>query len=1099
MKPFLAIDFGAGNLKLAEFEPQGDGTLKLTRFAVQPMIHVDPPESSATEADGEGEEGQEGEAEQEVRQSTVVESMRATLKEALDANEIRAKGMSVNVCASSSLVFSKPLRTPAVEGSKVGQIIQYEAQQNVPFPLDEVEWDYQILGTAESGELDVLLMAMKTEEVEGIADICHENKMNLEMIDGSVAALRNAFVYNYGEMEGCTLLLDIGAQTTNVLFIEGDSFYSRSIGIGSQNITQEFQNELTAQGVEITIESAEQYKTERGIVHLGGSFEEPPDPYQAIVAKVARNVMIRLHQQVAQTIQFYRSQQGGTAPVRMYLAGAGAQLAYTANFFQEKFSLEVEYFNPFRNVAVAEGVDTELLSQRVHGFGEAVGMGLRNVTVGMTEFNLLPGRERISREIDRRSPYIIAAVFCVGLIFAVYGARSHEETKEKEQTAKDMIEFAPKIPALAQEVDAKVNEYSGLESEAQGLEQYLNSRYIWIDLLSALKESLQKVEGYVKVTAKVPGHPVKSVQLLRMGEYARGIDKTMVRPWRGITIEKTNTLVMLGHGFGGGEQVRFLNRSPQGADLNGTYFVGSFDTNTFALYPDEDAALGGDPEQALKFKDQVIGNIDMNNTAKGWLQMRRSIDPQTRRTIIPAHPFKTGNAVRFNTASLPRLVQPLGEGTVFKVKVIDPDTFTLHTGDGNVTQKLEFATEGVKGRYTLTLGRSPPPEEGKPNDANATQFAPVVDPLTDVVRWQAHGLNEDDEVSFKGRIFDLPKLSVKADPAQYYYVDSLNYAIFTLHTEREPNDRNRITFADINLGVPIELAGLAGSFALDSPPLADKAVASALAKVVSLGGKYFVNQDGKVEYVGLVGLEVKRNALDKAVLQELRILKNLRYLDMWKNPFLSELEGVQLNDDLRTFMNLVPGCIIFKAVPSTIWVQSLQLTSNKKKPKNDDEGGGFPGGGGGAPGGGAPGGGPPGGGGGGASGGGGNVTKELKPITELHLTVRAMFLQSMHGNTDQFFQRLVVEAIRENPMFGGDGDGGGDADSSGTRSEGAPNPVITARGASKPQLAGKVMEFNVVLVLRNPIPQQDLEGGVSGGGGGSSSGGGGSSGEGTTF
>ena len=110
-----------------------------------------------------------------------------------DRNEIRAKGLDANVCTPSYQSFTKFLNTPALDGSKVGKIIEYEAQQNVPFPLDEVEWGYQIMGTTEDGDLDVMLMALKLDVIDSLSTVCTDLGLKLSIVDGSSAALRNAF------------------------------------------------------------------------------------------------------------------------------------------------------------------------------------------------------------------------------------------------------------------------------------------------------------------------------------------------------------------------------------------------------------------------------------------------------------------------------------------------------------------------------------------------------------------------------------------------------------------------------------------------------------------------------------------------------------------------------------------------------------------------------------------------------------------------------------------------------------------------------------------------------------------------------------------
>src|SRR5947207_14567627 len=336
-KTFLAVDFGAGSLKLAEFEINEAGGLRLKQYGFESL-------------------GAEG-SQETAREAVVLKGLQKLLAE----KSIKSK--TVIVCAPGFHVFSKFVKLPPVDAGKVTQIIQYEAQQNVPFPLEEVVWDYQILGSTPAGELEVLLVAIKADVVEGLFRTADAAGLRVQLVDVSPAALCNAFRYNYGDLEGCTMLLDIGAKTSNLLFFEKGKVYSRGINIGANSITQDFAAESKLKFAE-----AERLKVEQGFVSLGGAYEEPDNPQQAAISKIARQVMTRLHIQVNQTIQFYRGQQGGSAPQRLFLAGGASIMPYTAQFFAEKLNLPVEYFNPFRNVQIDPSVDLEELAKVAHSF-----------------------------------------------------------------------------------------------------------------------------------------------------------------------------------------------------------------------------------------------------------------------------------------------------------------------------------------------------------------------------------------------------------------------------------------------------------------------------------------------------------------------------------------------------------------------------------------------------------------------------------------------------------------------------------------------------------------------------------------------------------
>jgi type IV pilus assembly protein PilM len=476
----LALDIGAATVKVAEFQPsKTSGGLRLTNFNYA-ELGIDPEH-------------------EESRKALII----STLANALKEKNIRATRVIFSVPGQS--VFTRFVKLPPVEESKVVQIIQYEAQQNVPFPIEEVIWDYQLLGSTPSGELEVVLLAIKSDIIEELREDVESAGLQTEMVDVAPMALCNAVRYNEGDTEGCTMIVDIGARTTNLLFLEKGRVFSRSIPIAGNAITNGIKDELN-----ISFAEAEQLKKLKGFVALGGAYEEPPDIQQAQISKIIRNQMTRLHADVIRSVNYYKGQQGGSTPQRLLLSGGSSIIPYTDRFFQEKFQIPVQYFNPFRNVEIDPSLSREDVAKCAHFMGEVVGLGLRRVTECPLEVNLLPKSIQTRKEFEKRQPYFLgaaAAVLLIPLCFLGY------TRKTKELTERQLADVAGEVSRLNESkvaLSREQNQLNDLKSKADDMAKVVIQRTFWQDFLSDLGQ--RAVQGmWITLlqaqAASAPGQP----------------------------------------------------------------------------------------------------------------------------------------------------------------------------------------------------------------------------------------------------------------------------------------------------------------------------------------------------------------------------------------------------------------------------------------------------------------------------------------------------------------------------------------------------------------------------------------------------------------
>ncbi len=402
------------------------------------------------------------------------------------ADKLKLKGKAVWYSIAGHVVFTRFVKLPPFDEEKADQIVEFEARQNVPFPINEVIWDYEFIGPKGGGEREVALVAIKAEALNDVNDQVEGGGVKVVGVDLAPLAVFNAFRYAYPDVDGSALIVDLGAKSTNLIFVEGDKVFTRNILVGGSTVTGAIAKELG-----LAFGDAEQAKRTQGYVAPGGAYEPNPDEMVDAMAKIMRNTMTRLHGEVVRTVNYYRSQQGGSPPQRIFLCGGGAQTSMVADFFQEKFNLPVEVLNPLRGVQMDRKVNQAEATANAPSMGELVGLALRQTGATPVQVELVPDAVAARRDSAKRAPFLVLATFC--LFFALlagvyYFIRANELVKDKiARQEKDLKELKAQDAVIAeQDKQLKL-----LASQSAQLERAVNDRSYWTKMLGELNQAFK--------------------------------------------------------------------------------------------------------------------------------------------------------------------------------------------------------------------------------------------------------------------------------------------------------------------------------------------------------------------------------------------------------------------------------------------------------------------------------------------------------------------------------------------------------------------------------------------------------------------------------
>ena len=470
----IALNIGSQRVSMALFDSTKSGSLVLKNYASASVL-ADP-----------------------AAELTRLPQIRIAVEEL--AQGLGVDKARVRYAIPGQTVFTRFVKLPPIEEDNLEQLVEYEAQQHVPFPIDEVVWDWELLDP-DGVEKEVVIVAIKGEALDELNDCVVDAGLVTAQVDAAPMALFNSFRYNYPEESEPVLIIDVGAKATTLVYVEGNRFFTRSLNIGGASLSSAIAKEYG-----ISFAEAETQKVTNGLVSLGANHTHELDEAVAGLATVIRNAANRLPAEISRTNNYYRSQHGGNAPTKVLLAGGGANLPYLSEFLEEKVKLPVEFFNPLARVSIGKGVDVEQLSHEAHQLGELVGLGLQGSEQAQVSIDLVPAAVQSSRDASKRRPYLLgAALFFLGGLgawagFQAYAAKVAGVEADGREEVRDVLQLpSSQLKKLQKDAD----QISSVGSD-YGYAQKL--RVEWIEVIKELRDDFARDNVWVVDLQPVAGY-----------------------------------------------------------------------------------------------------------------------------------------------------------------------------------------------------------------------------------------------------------------------------------------------------------------------------------------------------------------------------------------------------------------------------------------------------------------------------------------------------------------------------------------------------------------------------------------------------------------
>ena len=318
-KGLIGLDIGSSAIKVVELQEGGKRGYTLINFGMVPL----PPEAIVDGA---------------LMNATVIAE---AISELISSHKIKTRDVATAVSGHSVII--KKISLPSMTDEELEESIQWEAEQYIPFDINDVHIDVQRLSAQanESGQMDVLLVAAKKDMINDYTAVISEAGLTPVVMDVAGFAVQNQYELNYEVVPGETaVLVNIGASIVNINIIKGDATsFTRDVSMGGNQFTEEIQKQLN-----VSYEEAEALK-------LGGDMGSEsqavvPQEVEGIIASVSEN----LAAEIQRSLDFYAATAAEDHITKIYLSGGSAKVPGLARVFEARTNIPVEIMHPFKNI-----------------------------------------------------------------------------------------------------------------------------------------------------------------------------------------------------------------------------------------------------------------------------------------------------------------------------------------------------------------------------------------------------------------------------------------------------------------------------------------------------------------------------------------------------------------------------------------------------------------------------------------------------------------------------------------------------------------------------------------------------------------------------
>lgn len=332
----------------------------------------------------------------------------------LSRNDIRGTKISVSVSGQSGL--ARFIKLPPVEISKIPDIVRYEANQQIPFDLDDVIWDYQrmFVGGEEEGfalEAEVGLFAMKRDQVYQEIEPYQEAGIDIDIVQLTPLAIYNYIVFDQinqsiweaagdpDEPPESVVVISIGTESTDLVITNGYRVWQRNIPLGGSHFTKALVKEL-----QLTYAKAE---------HLKRNATRAEDP--KVLYKAMRPIFKDLHTEIQRSIGYFQSLDKTAKISRVLALGNSMKLPGLKRYLAQNLGYEVDKVTEMRSLTSSTVTQSPAFKDNILTFGVSYGLALQGISKAYIATNLVPQELVLDRTINRKKPWAIAATLLLAI------------------------------------------------------------------------------------------------------------------------------------------------------------------------------------------------------------------------------------------------------------------------------------------------------------------------------------------------------------------------------------------------------------------------------------------------------------------------------------------------------------------------------------------------------------------------------------------------------------------------------------------------------------------------------------------------------------